>query len=93
MASRAAEQQRQQRSRASRSGSRPATVRMSRATLGPEVAAVFGECLEKLDQSFRQSRATFERALVGTLIRMFASSEAKAAANGASTASQGQAGP
>lgn len=83
---RAAEKARQQQSRATRAA--PATVRMSRAGLGPEMGAVLGEYLEKLDQVFRQSRATFERAL----IRMIADSRISLAACGAPPVAQGEAG-
>jgi hypothetical protein len=62
---------------------------MSRAALGPEMVAALGECLDKVDQAFRQSRATFAR----TLIRMFAASGANTAACGAAPAAQGEAGP
>jgi hypothetical protein len=43
------------------------TVRMSRATLEPEMGAVVEECLENLDKMFQLSRTTLERELVRRL--------------------------
>jgi hypothetical protein len=59
---------------------------MSRATLGPEVAAALEECLEEMDQTFRRSRATLKRSLLRTL----APPQEKPATEGPS---QGQAEP
>jgi hypothetical protein len=55
---------------------------MSRATLGPEVAAVIQECLEKVDTAFRLSRATLQRELTRSLAESHVNGAAQGAVRG-----------